>query len=281
MKKCPFCGKGYPDDVVRCMIDGELLASGNPPSAATTDESATIPLPSPSPSRPWTERQIRTFELALVCLIAFGTAIFASGHSLFYGIYSRPISGTYGWVYNMLRESMALALLWYVLMRRGKTFADLGLNWTGKDAGWSLLLRLGGSLAYSAVYSALYHTGLTSESHHAASVRVGHLLFGGGFSEAAILFQFLNPFFEELIVRAYVITEIKFLTGSMAKAVMVSTLLQTSYHFYQGTPAAIAHGATFLIFSIYYAKTNRIAPVILAHLYSDVYGALWYRFNYQ
>ena len=46
---------------------------------------------------------------------------------------------------------------------------------------------------------------------------------------------------------------------------MCSTLLQTSYHFYQGV---------FLVFSIYYARTNRITTIILAHLYMDVRGHL-------
>jgi len=49
-------------------------------------------------------------------------------------------------------------------------------------------------------------------------------------------------------------TEVKALTNSVTKAVMISTALQMSYHFYQGAPAAFSHGATFLIFSIFYAK---------------------------
>jgi membrane protease YdiL (CAAX protease family) len=117
-------------------------------------------------------------------------------------------------------------------------------------------------------------------SHKIASASVGHILFGGGVFFTTILFQFLNPIFEELIVRAYLMTEIKALTGSASKAILASTLLQMSYHFYQGAPVAFAHGATFLLWSIYYAKTNRIAPIILAHLYSDVSGTLWYMFRH-
>jgi membrane protease YdiL (CAAX protease family) len=120
---------------------------------------------------------------------------------------------------------------------------------------------------------------LTAISRGEATHYVGHLLFGSGIFYSAILLQFLNPFFEELIVRAYLMTEIQFLTGSVTKAVIISTILQTSYHLYQGGAAAISHAATFLIFSIFYAKTNRITPVILAHLYSDVSATLWYWFR--
>ena len=58
-----------------------------------------------------------------------------------------------------------------------------------------------------------------------------------------------------------------------ALAVLVSVAIQAFYHLYQGVPAALGHGATFLVFSLYYLRTRRIAPVVLAHLYMDV-GAL-------
>ena len=110
---------------------------------------------------------------------------------------------------------------------------------------------------------------------------VGQYLFGSGIFFTTILFQFINPFFEELIVRAYLMTEVRRLTNSVTKAVLISTVLQASYHFYQGGPAAIAHGAEFLILAIYYAKTNRITPIILAHLYADVGGTLEYWLRYH
>ena len=100
------------------------------------------------------------------------------------------------------------------------------------------------------------------------------MLFGAGVPLAAIVFQLINPFFEELIARAYVMTKVRLLTNSVSKAVIASTLLQMSYHFYQGAPMAFSEGAGFLVFSIYYAKTNRITPIILAHLYEDLWGTL-------
>jgi membrane protease YdiL (CAAX protease family) len=86
----------------------------------------------------------------------------------------------------------------------------------------------------------------------------------------------VNPFFEELIARAFVMTELKALTRNTAIAIAGSVLLQTSYHFYQGAPAAISHGATFLVFSLYYAKTNRIGAPILAHLLLDLLATVNY-----
>jgi membrane protease YdiL (CAAX protease family) len=287
MKKCPYCGKEYPDDVERCLTDNEFLLggeSGKIPKREEITEVTLVAIPAPEPKVIWTDRNIRIFEVILICTIAFSGSILTSTYS-FLGNSSGSSSGnsnwaTWDWTIRTLREASALGLLWYVLMRHGKSFRDLGLMWTRKDFGWAIILCVVGSLAFRAVYDTIYFAGLTTVSHKASVAYVGNVLFGGGIFFTTILFQFLNPFFEELIVRAYVMTEVKQLTNNATKAIIISTLLQTSYHFYQGVSVAIGHMATFLIFSIFYAKTNRITPIILAHLYYDVSGTLWYMFRH-
>ena len=164
-------------------------------------------------------------------------------------------------------------------MRRQQSFADLGFRWTWKNVPPSIILVICGRIAFFAVYQAIYFAKLTALSHQSSSAYVSRYLFGYGINWFTLADQFLNPFFEELIVRAYLMTEITFLTNSASKAILISTALQTSYHFYQGAPAAIAHGATFLIYSIYYARTNRIGPIVLAHLYVDVGYTFLYIFQ--
>jgi membrane protease YdiL (CAAX protease family) len=287
MKQCPYCGKEYPDDVERCLTDNEILLGGELETIPANEEIAevkSVAIPAPEPKFVWTDRNIQIFEVILICTIAFSSSILNSTYS-FLGNSSTSSSGTsnwpaWDWTIRSTREAAALGLLWYILMRHGKSFRDLGLTWTRKDIGWAIILSAVGSLAFRAVYDAIYFGGLTAVSHKAASAYVGNVLFGGGIFFTTILFQFLNPFFEELIVRAYVMTEVKQLTNSATKAIIISTLLQTSYHFYQGGPAAFGHLTAFLIFSIFYAKTNRITPIILAHLYSDVGGTLWYMFRH-
>jgi membrane protease YdiL (CAAX protease family) len=283
MKKCPYCGKEYADDIERCLIDDELLSGGEPPPAAAT---SAIPISTPAvsglaptnrlPGVVLTDRQLRIFELVLVCVIAFGASIFSSTYHFLNTSYGGSSKSELTWITQILHEGSILGLLWYVLMRRGRTFSDLGVLWALKDAMWGVLLIIAARYIFHAVYRGIYFTGLTSVTQAAASDHVGQILFGGGITCATILFQFLNPFFEELIARAYVMTEVKALTNSAVKAIIVSTVLQTSYHFYQGAPAALADGSVFLLFAIFYAKTNRIVPVILAHLYMDVSGTAWY-----
>ncbi|HXT11433.1 MAG TPA: CPBP family intramembrane glutamic endopeptidase [Candidatus Angelobacter sp.] len=123
---------------------------------------------------------------------------------------------------------------------------------------------------------AIYAFGLTIFSHPPGYSSVSQYLFGGGVFVTTIIYQCINPFFEELIVRAYVMTQVRQLTNSAVIAVIASTLLQTSYHFYQGVPLALAEGGAFFVFCLYYAKTKRITPIILAHLYSDVVPSMLY-----
>ncbi|HEY3760280.1 MAG TPA: type II CAAX endopeptidase family protein [Verrucomicrobiae bacterium] len=275
MKTCTYCGKEYPDDSVLCPVDGNPLSNKENPTPESTKAPPPV-LPPPLPRTVWTDRQIRIFELILIGTIAFGSSILFSTAS-FFGYYSHnPTGGALNWSARILLQVSVLGLLWYVLLRRDKSFADLGLFFTAKDIGWSVIIYYLASYSRYAFYQILYSSGLTTINLKTSSEHVGQFLFGDSIFISTMLFQFVNPFFEELIARAYVMTEVKHLTNSMTKAVIISTLLQTSYHFYQGAPAALSNGVMFLIFSIYYAKTNRIMPLILAHLYMDVGATLHY-----
>jgi len=286
MKKCAHCGREHPDEAIRCVVDGELLPTLEPQAAGSRAETGATP-GSPVPVSPTSEggqvphgtfsdRRMRVFEIVLLSALAFASSYLGSAYRLWTGVL--PGAGTdrsLSRLNALLHEGASLGLLWYILMRRSKTFSDIGLSWRNRDFGVSILLSVASTIASAVVHGAIVAAGLSSASR-SEYARVGDYLFGGGITSTMIIFAFVNPFFEELIVRAYVMTEVKALTGSAAIAIMASTLLQMGYHFYQGAPLAFSHGAAFLVFSIYYAKTKRIMPVILAHLFGDVGGALMY-----
>lgn len=116
-----------------------------------------------------------------------------------------------------------------------------------------------------------------------------HVIFSsasGGFTPRQVFghppvmmvpFSLLNPFFEELVVRAYLMTEVKDLSGSWILSAALSVAIQTSYHLYYGWEGALALSFQFLALSIYYARTRRITPIIIAHGFFDIYGLvrLW------
>src|SRR5207248_3239764 len=104
---------------------------------------------------------------------------------------------------SMLHAAAVLGLVWYVLMRRSRSWADLGLRWRVSDFPWSILLFVLGYLGSVVIYQALYLSGLVVVKHSTASARVGHYLFGAGVSVLALVYQFVNPVYEELVVRGY------------------------------------------------------------------------------
>ena len=232
--------------------------------------------PPPLPARVWTDRTWRVFELVLVCFIAFAASIVVSGQILFTGRTPPRGTGPMPWLYLMIHEVSSLAVLWYVLRRRSRTFRDLGLRATPREFVFAPLLWIGAVAAYYLSYAAINAFLSVSTWRLPRTPDVGALLFYGGVPFTALLLQFLNPFFEELVVRAYVITELKVLTNSVPLAVAASTLLQTGYHFYQGIPLALSELWGFLLFSLYYARTGRIVAPILAHLAMDIIATVYY-----
>ena len=96
------------------------------------------------------------------------------------------------------------------------------------------------------------------------------------FSVWTVILVTINPFFEELIVRAYLISEVQSLTGSALIAVVLSVVLQATYHLYQGPASFVIYAAMFAVFSIYYVQNRRIVPVILAHFYFDFMAVIYF-----
>jgi membrane protease YdiL (CAAX protease family) len=116
--------------------------------------------------------------------------------------------------------------------------------------------------------------------HHAiygGLLKVPGRAFWGHPTVGALPYFLLTPIFEELIVRAYLMTEIIELTGSSLLAVVVSVLLQASYHLYYGWYGAVCLGFSFLILALYYAKYRRALPVMFAHELYDliVLARIW------
>lgn len=86
---------------------------------------------------------------------------------------------------------------------------------------------------------------------------------------AILPFVVLNPFFEEMLVRGYLMTELIDLRKSVVLAAVISLTVQTSYHLYYGVLGALMVGSGLSIFAIYFAKSRRLMPVILGHMFWD------------
>ena len=83
---------------------------------------------------------------------------------------------------------------------------------------------------------------------------------------AVIAVSIVNPIFEELFVCGYVISALR--ERDPWLGINVSVAIRLAYHLYQGALATISIVPSGLILGIWYARTGRLWPVIVAH-------ALW------
>lgn len=217
-------------------------------------------------------RRLRVCELVLVLAVAFALPIFSSLYLLATGEKRASQIGDIRVIGALITETTALVVFFYVLFRQGRSARELGLRWDLQTLPRAVVRAFG--LTILAMLASQLTRAWMSQLSVAAS---GHKLdFHAeklpvlAISIWTILFVVFNGWFEELIVRAFAIVEIEFLTKSKTWAVIFSVVFQTSYHFYQGAPQAISYVPIFLIFSLFYIRTRDILPVALAHIFIDL-----------
>lgn len=231
----------------------------------------------PTGETPGASRRLRLLELMLICALAFGGSLIYSVGAVFTG---EDVSdyhesgGIVRTIYGVVEQASVLGLLVYVLFRQGRNLTNIGLSLSWKDVPRSIGLALVAAVVtvlaeYGLYYGTSYLTG------HRSGWRARNLGFLLGsrspWSALWLLINTLvNPWVEELLARAYIMSEVRWLTGRWWPAVFVSVALQSAYHLYQGVLPALSYAALFLTFALYYARTGRIFPVILAHLYFDL-----------
>jgi membrane protease YdiL (CAAX protease family) len=169
----------------------------------------------------------------------------------------------------LITEGTSLTVLWYVMSRQGRTWKDIGWKLELADVPRALGLLIAANVITYLLLVPVQYFYRTYSGHFMAPKSL-HSMFGFGISSLSIAFICLNPFFEELIVRAYTMSEVMNLGGNRGLAVIVSVVVQMSYHIYQGVASVLALTLLFTAFSIYFIRTRRIVPVILAHLCLDL-----------
>jgi len=199
------------------------------------------------------DRRLRLCELALVLGVGFLVSTVASILYWWTGQYSPAADHLY--LYSILQDVLTISLLAYVLHRRGRGLKSIGLTARFSDLGWALLLMFFSGLVSRAVGQIFPRAPVDASVHRA-------LLSPGFFAWLAIVPGAAR---EELVVRAYLMTEVADLTGHMGIAVLASAGFQTLYHLYQGTPAALMAAGSFFVASLFYASTRRATPLIIAH----------------
>ena len=194
-------------------------------------------------------RRLRWLELALVVGVAFLPPVVYSLRVWWTGEAVSPETPMKS-VERIVQACLSISLLAYVLHRQGRNLRSIGLTAKPSDLGWALLVFFFARMIEIPLAMAL-------GPGDALPAEVTPALW-----LVAILPSAAE---EELIVRAFLMTEVATLTGSMPLAVVTSVTFQTLYHLYYGLADAVYIAGGFLVYAFYYANTRRITPVILAH----------------
>jgi membrane protease YdiL (CAAX protease family) len=221
-------------------------------------------------------KSFRIAEVSLVMAIASFPYLFRSVAMHLVGAGSQDDAGRdMGMAMAIGHDLLILLLISYVLSRTGRRFRDIGFNWRWSDPfmGAGLVILAYFAALVAQMMMATYSAATGQSMHYWSETKV---LFGSAPGPMVFGYAVLNPFFEELTVRAYLMTEVFEITGKAWVAIAVSVGLQSIIHIYQGWTNVIALAAMFFVLAAFFAQKRRILPVIFAHLIQDIWAVLYH-----
>jgi membrane protease YdiL (CAAX protease family) len=85
-----------------------------------------------------------------------------------------------------------------------------------------------------------------------------------------------NAVVEEVVVVGYLLTRLRDVGMRTVLAVAASALLRGSYHLYQGVGGFFGNAIMGVVFALFYLRTRRLLPLIIAHTLLDVVAYIGY-----
>lgn len=209
-------------------------------------------------------------EFAIVFLTAFGWFIYVSLHIYFVRHTGVVISGSEK-LHLVTFEVAVITLLGAFLYARGWTLARIGLTPSWRDTAIGIILAFVSYLMYRFAWTVFYE--LWPSLSRALAVHYSVRSQISPLSMLALLA--VNPLFEEVFVIGYIITVLKEKYGAIL-AVNASLTTRILYHLYQGIGGLFSHIPTGLLFGIWYVRTQRLWPLIVAHAALALYSLRHY-----
>ena len=202
-------------------------------------------------------------EFFLVVLLAFGLFSVASVRALF-----GPLTGRAAllfddhrvWTLMVYQLSVAPVII-YILWERGWKWLDFSVRITPRGVLQGLGLAV---VAYTLSKAALILTSTVAAASVAPALAAAPMA-SGLFAMGGMLFaSVVKALFEEILVCGYVIQSLRGRFG-VALAVNASIALRMSFHLYQGPGAFLTFAVFGLVFTLFYIRTGRLWPLIVAH----------------
>jgi uncharacterized protein len=174
--------------------------------------------------------------------------------------------------YQLLEITFALVPVALALYLLGSARAGLGLSFDRPafDARWGAALAAGIGIPGLLLVYAAAELGLNARIVPAALQPVWWAV------PVLILAAVQNAVLEEVIVVGYLITRLRTIGLSTVMIVATSAVLRGSYHLYQGFGAFLGNAAMGVVFALFFLRTRRVMPLIVAHTLLDVVAFVGY-----
>ena len=221
------------------------------------------------PLKAWIRALSPQAELALVLVVAFGAIVPRSLAALAGGLAgpATPPLTNAALLRTALLEILILGVLALFLRARGWTLRRLAAAPTLED----LVVGIALAVACYGGYAILWNVTLILAPGIGAAAHATRLIAGPLQWPTLVLVSLVNPVFEEVLACAYVIAALRERAGVVA-AVNTSAALRVFCHFYQGAVGLLGIVPMALLFAWWYARTQRLWPLIVAHALVDLAG---------
>ena len=206
-------------------------------------------------------------EIGIVLVLSFGDFVVASLSVALHHV--TPHYDVRRLIFLVVFEIAILAVLFPFLRARGWTLEKIGFRPTFPGIGIGFLLFLA---AYAAAAIAWYAIWLITPE--TALRQLGARVIAKPIPlPVSLAVGLVNPFFEEVWVCGYLMTVLK-RSHNPWLAISASVVLRVLYHLYQGARGVLSITPVGLIFGVWYARTGRLWPLIVAHSVADLLALL-------
>ena len=168
---------------------------------------------------------------------------------------------------SILNNLALLSLVLYFVWRNRESVRKLGWNFDqlGRDVAWGLILFAPVVLGGNLLQSVLQEAGFSAPS------RPPSFLALGGLTNVAVGLMIVTvvAVVEETIFRGYLMLRFETVTGQIGAAVLLSALVFSLGHGYEGTSGIISVFVLGVVFAVIYMwRRSLVAPIVI-HFLTD------------
>jgi membrane protease YdiL (CAAX protease family) len=174
-----------------------------------------------------------------------------------------------GIFFSLIPVALALYLLARDQLQPRRTLG-LTASRPGFDVGWGTLLAAGIGIPGLLLVYVARSLGISADIVPAALQSVWWAI------PVLILSAIENAVLEEVIVVGYLITRLRGLGMSLPWIIACSAVLRGSYHLYQGFGAFVGNAVMGVVFALFFLRTKRVMPLIVAHTILDTAAFVGY-----